>query len=297
MWRNNRYRKVQDRRPSFNNLYYHCLAGNSRQVPAIIIGAWESFEPIRDYLDKSLEAEKEREIGSQFEVIHDKKRLHLKKQSIKLEILSQGSIGFQFDLDWYEIINSSDFNIIPKNKKLNYKDQEIYYEIDDENHFDHGKGDERQIFIKFPKDPNKNETIEWNKQEIIFKKIVEDPKNLTINQGDEEINIINVNFNEENNSFDIFFEGNIDENEILYVNNFPIKDYRISQKIEELDKVISVKKEFNGSVLENQVNYLSYDHDNNKVIIPQVSHEKLILYNKDGTALPIGFVQMKISNL
>ena len=69
MWRNKKFGKHQDRRPSFNNLYYHCLAGNSRQVPAIINGAWESFEPIRYYLDKSLEAEKEREIGSQFEEI------------------------------------------------------------------------------------------------------------------------------------------------------------------------------------------------------------------------------------
>ena len=289
MWSNKKYRKHQDFRPSFNNLYYHCLASNNRQVPAIINGAWESFEPIRDYLDKSLEAEKEREIGSLFEVIHDKKRLHLKKQSSKLEILSHGSIGFQFDLEWCEIINSSDFDIIPKNKKLNYKDQETYHEIDDENHFVYGKGDERQIFIKFPKEPNKNETIEWNKQEIIFKKIIEDPKNLTINQGDEEINISNVNFNEEDNSFDIFFEGNIDENETLYVNNFPINNYHISQKIAELDKIISVKKEYNGSAQENQVNYLSYDHDNNKVIIPKVSHEKLILYNKDGTVLPYRF--------
>ncbi len=289
MWRNKKYRKNQDRRPSFNNLYYHCLAGNSRQVPAIINGAWESFEPIRDYLDKSLEAEKEREIGSQFEVIYDKKRLYLKKKSFKLEILSHGSIGFQFDLEWCEIINSSEFDIIPKNKKLNYKDQEIYYEIDDENLFIYGKGDEKQIFIKFPKEPKKNETIEWNKQEIIFKKIIEDHKNLIINQGDEEINISDVNFNEENNMFDIFFEGNIDENEIIYVNNFPIKNYHISQNIEELDKIISVNKEYNGSTQENQVNFLSYDPTNNKVIIPIVSYEKLFLYNNDGKVLPYRF--------
>ncbi len=289
MWRNNKYRRAQDRRPSFNNLYYHCLAGNSRQVPAIIKGAWESFEPIRDYLYKSLEAEKEREIGTQFEVIYDKKRLHLKKQSFKLEILSHGSIGFQFDLEWYEIINSSDFNIIPKNKKLNYKDQEKYREIDDNNLYIYGNGDERQIFIKFPKEPNKNETIEWNKQEIIYEKIIEDPKNLIINQGDNEINILDVNFNEEDNTFDIIFEGNIDENEKLYVNNFPIKDYQISQNIEELDKIISVKKEYNGNAQENQVNYLSYDHGNNEVIIPIVSYEKLILYNNDGKELPYRF--------
>ena len=285
MWRNNRYRKGQDRKPSFNNLYYHCLAGNSRQVSAIINGAWESFEPIRDYLDKSLEAEREREIGSHFEVIYDEKRLYLEKQSLKLEILSPGSLRFQLDLEWYEIINASDFTTIPTNKKLNYKDHEEYHEIDDNNLYIHGSGDDKRIFIKFPKEPNENETIEWNNQEIIYEKIIEEPENLIINQGDNEINILNVNFNEENHTFDTLFEGNIDENDKIHVNNFPIKNYKLIYNTEELDKIISVKKGYNGIIKEIQVSYLSYDQANNEVIIPKKSYEKLILYNKDGKEL------------
>ena len=99
-----------------------------------------SFEPFITYLERAIDAEKEREIRTKFEIIEDEKTLSLEKISLKYEILSKGTISFKFDDDWYEIANIEDlseelnytFNDLIK-KKLNYSAREEYVKISKKN--------------------------------------------------------------------------------------------------------------------------------------------------------------------
>ncbi|MHA1766540.1 MAG: AAA domain-containing protein [Promethearchaeota archaeon] len=283
MMRNN----IRAKKPNRNNLYYHCLASDARQVTAIINGAWESFEPIREYLDKSIEAERERSIGCHFEVLYTEKYLYLEKQSIKLEILRTGTLIFKFDIDWYEIINAQEFDEIPENKKLNYTDEEEYYKIDKNNLYI--DKDDKKVFIKFPKRPNKDEVIEWNKKEIRYEKVLDDIEYPTIRQGDKYINISNVKFNPDINNFEIQFKGNINKKEKIFVNNFPIKSFQIKYNNEDFEKIVSIESNNDGEVIENTIKPLFYDKENNELIIPKREYKKLIIYDKNGKELLYDF--------
>ena len=118
MIRYKRHNQSIEVKPDKKNLYYHVLADNERQVFPIIENTWASFAPIKEYLDRSIEAEKKRSIGASFEIVYEQKRLYLKKQTKKIELLSEGILTFNFDENWYEIINAEDFDQIPLNRGL-----------------------------------------------------------------------------------------------------------------------------------------------------------------------------------
>ncbi len=277
------------------NLFYHAIYGTSKDVNSILQDVQDSLKPYQNFLRRSIDAEKERQIKAKFHIVEDEKTLRLEKQTLKFQLLSTGRLTFKIDPHWFEVINlheiyenlTINFTEIDS-IKLNFEDQEKYEDVP-KSHFFLAQNQnasenesEDHLFIYFNANPKIDEMIKLKSVPLRLRKVIENLDQLLIIQERAELQIESIK--EVNpGEYSVTYEGLLKKGVALTVNDFPCDKFAVEEvsNLENLQKVIRIRDSPN---IEQEIRFTRY-MDKNYVLIERDQYDQLKFVDKKGNSL------------
>ncbi|MCF2141345.1 MAG: AAA domain-containing protein [Candidatus Lokiarchaeota archaeon] len=262
-----------------NNLYYASIYGQKlKKLTYLFQNIRDSFRPYIHFLDRAIEAEKEREISALFKIVKDDFTVSFKPITKKLKILSEGFLYCEVEQDWVQLLNFEDINNnYEEFDWSNCENFEISYMSDDgaktikiskKNIIvfeDDGKID--SIYLKFPMNYNDSYDFYYKRVRLQLEKVIEDLDLIEITHHEYALDVIDIEHADSQNSVvKIHYSGVItpDDIEHLRINGLPLQNPRFKQ-ISDLGDVSKIFIENNTG--KRQLQILRKDFKKNCVFV------------------------------